>query len=53
MTRSRGAITGSNPFAYAVPAGRYDPLLLDMSIATVAVIPLDPVSRSNISNQMP
>jgi ureidoglycolate dehydrogenase (NAD+) len=33
---SRGAITGSNPFAYAVPAGRHDPLLLDMSIATVA-----------------
>jgi LDH2 family malate/lactate/ureidoglycolate dehydrogenase len=33
---SRGAITGSNPFAYAVPAGRYDPLMLDMSIATVA-----------------
>ena len=33
---SRGAITGSNPFAYAVPAGRHDPLLLDMSVATVA-----------------
>jgi ureidoglycolate dehydrogenase (NAD+) len=33
---SRGAITGSNPFAYAVPAGRHRPLLLDMSIATVA-----------------
>ena len=33
---SRGAVTGSNPFAYAVPAGRHQPLLLDMSIATVA-----------------
>jgi ureidoglycolate dehydrogenase (NAD+) len=33
---SRGAITGSNPFAYAVPAGRHDPIVLDMSIATVA-----------------
>jgi ureidoglycolate dehydrogenase (NAD+) len=33
---SRGAITGSNPIAYAVPAGRHPPLLLDMSTATVA-----------------
>jgi len=33
---SRGPITGSNPIAYAVPAGRCPPLLLDMSIATVA-----------------
>ena len=33
---SRGAITGSNPFAYAAPAGRHRPLLLDMSVATVA-----------------
>jgi ureidoglycolate dehydrogenase (NAD+) len=33
---SRGAITGSNPLAYAVPAGRYPPMLLDMSVATVA-----------------
>jgi LDH2 family malate/lactate/ureidoglycolate dehydrogenase len=33
---SRGAITGSNPLAYAVPAGRYKPMLLDMSVATVA-----------------
>jgi ureidoglycolate dehydrogenase (NAD+) len=33
---SRGAITGSNPFAYAVPAGRHLPLMLDMSVATVA-----------------
>lgn len=34
---SRGPVTGSNPFSYAVPAGRYPPLLLDMSIATVAL----------------
>jgi ureidoglycolate dehydrogenase (NAD+) len=33
---SRGAITGSNPLAYAIPAGRYRPMMLDMSIATVA-----------------
>jgi ureidoglycolate dehydrogenase (NAD+) len=33
---SRGAVTGSNPLAYAVPAGRHPPLMLDMSIATVA-----------------
>jgi len=33
---SRGAITGSNPIAYAVPAGTYPPLMLDISIATVA-----------------
>jgi len=33
---SRGAITGSNPIAYAVPAGRHRALLLDMSVATVA-----------------
>jgi ureidoglycolate dehydrogenase (NAD+) len=33
---SRGAITGSNPISYAVPAGRHPPLLLDMSTATVA-----------------
>lgn len=33
---SRGAITGSNPISYAVPAGRHRPLLLDMSTATVA-----------------
>ena len=33
---SRGAITGSNPLAYAVPAGRYQPMMLDMSVATVA-----------------
>jgi ureidoglycolate dehydrogenase (NAD+) len=33
---SRSAVTGSNPFAYAVPAGRHRPMFLDMSIATVA-----------------
>jgi len=33
---SRTAVTGSNPLAYAVPAGRHPPLMLDMSIATVA-----------------
>ena len=33
---SRGAITGSNPISYAVPAGRYRSILLDMSVATVA-----------------
>jgi LDH2 family malate/lactate/ureidoglycolate dehydrogenase len=33
---SRGAITGSNPLSYAIPAGRYLPMLLDMSTATVA-----------------
>ena len=33
---SRTAVTGSNPLAYAVPADRHPPLMLDMSIATVA-----------------
>lgn len=33
---SRGAVTGSNPIAYAIPAGRLPAILLDMSIATVA-----------------
>jgi ureidoglycolate dehydrogenase (NAD+) len=33
---SSGAITGSNPIAYAIPAGRHRPMILDMSIATVA-----------------
>jgi ureidoglycolate dehydrogenase (NAD+) len=33
---SRCAVLGSNPFSYAVPAGRYRPLLLDVSTATVA-----------------
>jgi LDH2 family malate/lactate/ureidoglycolate dehydrogenase len=33
---SRGAITGSSPLSYAIPAGRYRPVMLDMSVATVA-----------------
>jgi LDH2 family malate/lactate/ureidoglycolate dehydrogenase len=33
---SRAAVTGSNPIAYAVPAGKYRPMLLDMATATVA-----------------
>ena len=33
---SRGAILGSNPLSYAIPAGRRRPVLLDMSTATVA-----------------
>jgi ureidoglycolate dehydrogenase (NAD+) len=33
---SRGAITGSNPFSYAVPAGKHRTFSLDMSVATVA-----------------
>jgi len=33
---SRQAVLGSNPIAYALPAGNHDPILLDMSIAAVA-----------------
>ncbi len=33
---SRGSVLGSNPIAYAVPAGKHPPLLLDMSTAAVA-----------------
>ncbi|MDE3067460.1 MAG: Ldh family oxidoreductase [Verrucomicrobiota bacterium] len=33
---SRGPVIGSNPISYAVPAGRYRAILLDMSVATVA-----------------
>ena len=33
---SRKAVIGSNPIAYAIPAGEHDPILLDMSIAAVA-----------------
>ena len=33
---ARGAITGSNPLAYAVPAGSEPPIMLDMAISTVA-----------------
>jgi ureidoglycolate dehydrogenase (NAD+) len=33
---SRGAVTGSNPLSYAIPAGRHRSIMLDMSTATVA-----------------
>jgi ureidoglycolate dehydrogenase (NAD+) len=33
---ARSAVVGTNPFAYAVPAGRHPPILLDMAISTVA-----------------
>jgi LDH2 family malate/lactate/ureidoglycolate dehydrogenase len=33
---ARGAITGSNPLAYAIPAGKHPPIILDMAISTVA-----------------
>jgi ureidoglycolate dehydrogenase (NAD+) len=33
---SRGPVLGSNPIAFSCPAGDSDPILLDMSIATVA-----------------
>jgi len=33
---SRRAVLGSNPLAYAIPAERHPPILLDISIATVA-----------------
>ena len=33
---SRQAVLGTNPIAYAVPAGRYPPILLDMALSTVA-----------------
>jgi LDH2 family malate/lactate/ureidoglycolate dehydrogenase len=33
---SRIAVTGSNPIAYAVPAGEHDPILLDVATSTVA-----------------
>jgi len=33
---ARGAITGSNPLAYAVPAGAGGPILLDMATSIVA-----------------
>lgn len=33
---SRGAVLGSNPLAYAVPAGRHQPVVLDISTAAVA-----------------
>lgn len=33
---ARGAVLGSNPFAFAVPAGSEKPILLDMATSTVA-----------------
>lgn len=33
---ARGAVLGSNPLAYAIPAGPEKPLLLDMATSTVA-----------------
>jgi LDH2 family malate/lactate/ureidoglycolate dehydrogenase len=33
---SRGAVIGSNPIAFSVPVGSSDPLMMDISIATVA-----------------
>jgi ureidoglycolate dehydrogenase (NAD+) len=33
---SKGPVLGSNPIAFAFPGGDIDPILLDMSIATVA-----------------
>jgi LDH2 family malate/lactate/ureidoglycolate dehydrogenase len=33
---SRGAVTGSSPISYAIPAGRHPAVMLDMSVATVA-----------------
>jgi len=33
---ARGAMLGSNPIAYAVPAGRHRPILLDIATSTVA-----------------
>ncbi len=33
---SRKAVMGSNPIAYAIPAGPHDPILLDVATSTVA-----------------
>lgn len=33
---SRGPVTGTNPLAYAIPAGEADPILLDIAMSTVA-----------------
>lgn len=33
---SRTAVTGTNPIAYALPAGDRDPILLDVALSTVA-----------------
>ncbi len=33
---SRGPVTGTNPLAYAIPAGDRDPIVLDIAMSTVA-----------------
>ena len=33
---ARAPVVGTNPFSYAIPAGRHPPILLDMAISTVA-----------------
>ena len=33
---ARVAVTGTNPLAYAIPAGAHDPIVLDMATSTVA-----------------
>jgi ureidoglycolate dehydrogenase (NAD+) len=33
---SRAPVLGTNPFSYAIPAGRHPPILMDMAISTVA-----------------
>jgi LDH2 family malate/lactate/ureidoglycolate dehydrogenase len=33
---ARAPVVGTNPFSYAVPAGRHPPILMDMAISTVA-----------------
>ncbi|MEP7356064.1 MAG: Ldh family oxidoreductase [Anaerolineales bacterium] len=33
---AREPVVGTNPFSYAIPAGRHPPILLDMAISTVA-----------------
>ena len=33
---SKRAVLGTNPLAYAIPAGRHPPILLDMALSTVA-----------------
>jgi ureidoglycolate dehydrogenase (NAD+) len=33
---ARGGVIGNNPFAYAVPAGTDNPVILDMALSTVA-----------------
>lgn len=36
VTGSREATIGNNPFAYAVPAGKYDTLMMDVAMSAVA-----------------